>query len=128
MSFALTLAQSLVGGVGLVDASKAYSGTVVLQIEEDVSDSSTDLEIIAALDISEIAAIIIVSDQPVTFETNSASVPDETFSLLAGVPLIETSDMYHVSLLATDWTSVFITNASGSTAKIQILAVSDATP
>ncbi len=128
MSFALTLAQSLTGGVGLVQASKAYSGTVVLQVEEDVPDSSTDLEIIAALDVSEISVIIILSDQPVTFETNSGSVADETIALLADLPLIETSDMYHAALLATDWTSIFITNASGSTAKIQILALSDATP
>ena len=128
MSFSVTVLQSVTGAAALVEASKAYTGTILLQVEEVVADSETDLEIVAALDVSEIDAIIILSDQIVTFEVNDGAAPDDTISLVANVPYLETSDSYFVSLLTTDWTSVFITNASGSAATIKILALSDATP
>ena len=128
MAFSLTLLESLAGGVDLVSATNTFTGSILLQVEEEVATAETDLEITAALDVSEVAAMIILSDQDVTFEVNDGAGAGGSESLLAGVPYVWTNTCYYANTFAADWTSVFITNASGSTATIKILAVGDATP
>lgn len=113
----------------LLQRVKEYSGTGIALIDgETVANGQTDDEIIVAIDVSAVKAFYLVSDQPVTFETNSGSTPDNSISLLAGVPYIWTEDSYDTFLLDTDVTSVFITNASGATATIYLKALMDATP
>lgn len=113
----------------LIQRVKEYTGTGVALIDgETVANGQTDDEIIVAIDVSAVKAFYLVSDQPVTFETNSGSAADNTISLLAGVPYVWTEDSYDSFLLDTDVTSVFITNASGSTATIYLKALMDATP
>lgn len=108
---------------------KAYTGSLVTRIDgETVPDSQTDYEITVTLDVSAVKAFYLVSDQDVTLETNSGSAADNTLSLVAGVPYVWTTDSYDSFLLDTDVTSIFITNASGATATIDMLALLDATP
>lgn len=128
MAATLSLLESLSGGVDLVQNINAFSGSILTQVEEDVATAETDLEISVAIDVSEIAAIIITSSQDVTFETNDGAAPDDTLNLLADVPYVWSETCYFANLLTADITSVFITNASGSTATIKILTVGDATP
>lgn len=103
------------GGVALIDG-------------ETVATAETDKEITLALDVSACSSFYLVSDQDVTFETNDGSSPDNSISLLANVPYVWHENSYDSFLLDTDVTSVFITNASGSTATIYCVALFDVTP
>jgi hypothetical protein len=104
------------GGVALIDG-------------ETVSTGETDYEINFDLDVSACKSFYLVSDQAVTFETNSGSAADDTIALRANEPYVWHVNSYDSFLLGTDiTTSVFITNASGSTATIYCVALFDATP
>ena len=124
----LTLLESLTGAQGLVEASNALAGSFLQELEESVATGNDDVEFFMALDVSEIIGIMILSDQNVTFETNDGAAPNETINLLAGVPYVWHENSYFANLLATDWVSVFISNQSGETATVQVLALVDATP
>lgn len=103
------------GGVALIDG-------------ETVATAETDYEINFDLDVSACKSFYLESDQDVTFETNDGTTPDNTISLLANEPYVWQTNSYDSFLLDTDVTSVFITNASGSTATIYCVALFDATP
>jgi hypothetical protein len=103
------------GGVSLIDG-------------EQVSTGQTDYEINFDLDVSACKSFYLESDQDVTFETNDGSTPDNSISLRANEPYAWHANAYDSFLLDTDVTSVFITNASGSTATIYCVALFDATP
>lgn len=85
-------------------------------------------QIIHALDVSACKAFAVVSDQAVTLKTNSSGSPDDTIALTANAPYIWTTSMYDSFQLGTDVTSFYVTNASGSTASVSILSVTDPTP
>jgi hypothetical protein len=95
---------------------------------ETVTTGQTDYEINFDLDVSACKSFYLESDQDVTFETNDGSTPDDTIALKANEPYVWHSQSYDSFLLTTDVTSVFITNASGSTATIYCVALFDATP
>lgn len=107
--------ESTVTGVSLIDG-------------ETVADGQTDSEINFDLDVSACKSFYLISSQAVTFETNSGSSPADTISLRANEPYVWHTNAYDTFLLGTDVTSVFITNASGSTATIYCVAGFDATP
>ena len=113
----------------LITKSTVHSSGGVAAINgEEVADSETDYEIAIAIDVSAVKSLYLVSDQDVTFETNDGSAPDNSISLKAGVPYVWHEDSYHVFLLTVDVTSIFITNASGAVATIDLEVVQDATP
>ncbi len=126
----LTLTRKLAGiGAGVeADGGQTFTGTLDINLDESVADSATDFEIVVGIDVSEIKAIMILSDQIVTLETNNGTTPDDTLNLTANNAYEWYEGSYFTNLLTTDVTSVFITNASGSTATIKILATVDATP
>lgn len=131
MSVTLTLEEAIFGDAGRIAGSGAnntFSGGILLQIDEDVADSETDFEIVAALDVSEIAALGIMSTQDVLLEINDGAGAGGSVSLLANKVLLWDENSYYASLFGTDWTSIFITNASGSVATITVLSVGDPTP
>lgn len=106
-----------------------FTGGLGTKLDEAVADSETDKQIVVAIDVSEIASLFLVSDQDVTVETNSGSSPDDTISLKADRPLTwNDADGYYSCPLTVDVTSLFITNASGSTANIKGRFVTDPTP
>jgi hypothetical protein len=114
-------------GATQITKTSLHTGAAKQSIEETVPDSSTDLEIAFALDVSQLKSIYIVSDQDITLETNSGSAADDTIALVAGVPYIWHSDSYHTCLLGTDITELYATNASGTDATLQIEALYDPT-
>lgn len=116
-----------VGAVGH-NYSNSYSAESRVSQEVAVADSATDFEVEIEIDVSRLAAYMIVSDQDVTMETNSGSAADETINLLANKPLVWAAGSYYTNLLATDITSLFFTNASGAEATVKIEAIYDVTP
>jgi hypothetical protein len=108
----------------------ASTGSAELNVSEAIADSSTDLEVALVIDVSVLKSIVIQSDQDITVETNSGSSPADTFTILANNPLAWNSNgpLPNPFASATDVTALFITNASGSTANLEIRALVDATP
>jgi hypothetical protein len=128
MSFSHTITQNWSGdGRGLA-ASTAYSGDGQESREVAVPHPTTDQEVAFVLDVSEIEAIYMVSDQDLTVETNNGSSPVDTISLVAGVPYVWTAKSYHTCLLTTDVTALFLTNNSGAEATFKLEVVYDSTP
>jgi hypothetical protein len=95
---------------------------------EPVATAETDFEIGFELDVSACKSFYLNSDQDVTFETNNGAAPVDTIALLADIPYIWHVNSYDSFLLGTDVTAIFITNASGSTASIDCVALYDASP
>ena len=102
------------------DHSKAYA------------DGTTDTLINITIDFSQVKALFIGSDQDVTLETNnpggSSGAADQTFSLKANCPIEWTEDDVETNPITVDVTAMYITNASGETANLEIHALYDATP
>lgn len=95
---------------------------------ETIADSSTDFQINVAIDVSAVKSFYLVSSQNVTVETNSGSSPADTLTLTANDPYVWTTDSLDTFQLGTDVTAFFVTNASGSSATLDLVAVVDATP
>lgn len=121
------LLEQVVVGDRTIKKTQSLSSTARLSLEETVATGQTNKQIAFTLDVSQLKAIVIVSDKDVTFETNSGSSPVDTIALLADIPYVWHYQSYHACLLTTDVTAIFITNASGATATLQIEALYDAT-
>lgn len=131
MSYSIDITKTFQrAGVPAVTRSKTYTADSITELELAIPDSTTDQEVVLAIDVSAIVAIIIDSDQAVTIETNSGSAADDTLTPAANVPLLWTNDDEHANPFTsgTDVASLFITNASGATANIKISVLQDSTP
>lgn len=95
-----------------------------------VPDSSTDLQVELALDVSALKSILIATDQDITVETNDGSSADDSFTILANNPLVWNTScpLPNPFASAVDVTDLYITNASGSAAAVEIRTLVDATP
>lgn len=127
MAFTHTIGRNWASGSRSIEAANGYSGDAQESLDVNVADSETDFEVAFQLDVSQIQAIYIKSDQDLILETNSGGSPVDTLALLAGKPYVWTADDLWVNLLTTDITALFLTNASGSTARFQLEVVSDPT-
>lgn len=120
---------------GWAQAGLSYQKTQNVVADSEVNadvavpDSSTDLEALLPVDVSQVKSIFILSDQDVTLETNDGSTPADTIALKADVPLIwELSNGYYDCPFSEDVTAMYFTNASGSAATVQIRTLQDLTP
>lgn len=128
MSFSAQITEAISIGGAEYAKNNTLSGASKLEISESVADSETDKEIVCAIDVSAVKAVVICSSQDVTLETNNGSTPDDTFSLKANLPYVWYTNKYDSLLLTVDVTSIFITNASGSAATIEVYVITDPTP
>jgi hypothetical protein len=128
MAFTYTKEWAVSSPSGRTTSTKTYSCSASLEIDESVANGATDFAIAAAIDVSAVKAFYLLSDQAVTIETNSGSAADDTLTLVANRPYEWDTDSEDAFLLGTDVTSLFVTNASGSTANITLRCGSDATP
>lgn len=118
----------LQGGVTLSQTVKS-SGTAETNIDESIPDASTDLEVTLSLDRSALVSLYIEADQNMTIETNSATIPDDTLTLVANEPILWTTNSVHANPITVDITAnIFVTQSSGSAATLKIRALTDATP
>ena len=97
-------------------------------LEVAVPDEAADQLVNIAIDVGQMKALFILSDQDITLETNSATVPDDTLSLLADEPVIWWATDLHTALLTVDVTAIYLTNASGAEATVKIRVLEDTTP
>ena len=97
-----------------------------------VVDATADEEHLLAIDVSQLKSLFIASDQDVTIETNNpggaSAAADDVLDLKADQPLIWAEDDEWACPLTVDVTKLWITNASGSTANVELRALIDSTP
>jgi hypothetical protein len=125
MAFSHTVTRTVVGSV-TITKSNVYSADGQLARNIAVPDSTTDMLVALTLDIDQIKAIYMVSDQALTVETNTTGGID-TINLLADKPLLWQNDSYFANPFSTDVTALYLTNASGSAATFQLEVVFDST-
>lgn len=129
MSITHTLTVSVTdGGVALSKSFDVTSGSGI-NISEEVADSSSNVAIAFAAVRAKLKSLFMVCDQALTVETNSGSSPADSFELLANKPVVwyEGCGVAVNTFLSTDITGLFVTNASGFDATLQIKAVIDPT-
>lgn len=84
---------------------------------------AADQLVALTLDVSQVKAVVILSDQDLTLETNSSGAPTNTLTLKANVPYIWYTNKPQALVFTGDITALYITNASASVAtfKMEIL-------
>lgn len=129
MAYAPVLSGQVALGTAL-PFSFTGSATRRSSVDESIATGQTDKLVQFVSDISTIALFVMISDQNITVETNSGSAADKSFTVLANVPVIWYTGIGTTvtQFLAADVTALYITNASGSTARLQIECYEDATP
>ena len=110
-------------------ASKTYSGGTKLRVTETIPIGATNLNLSnVTLDVSAVKAFEVVADQALLLEPNNGTTPNSPMTLVANVPYRWNTDSYDAFFFGTDWTALFVTNASGVEATLKIRAILDPTP
>ena len=100
--------------------------------DEEIADSETNLEFLLSFDVitNQLMSLFMLSSKDITLKTNDSGSPDDEIALKAGVPLpwaYQAGNYYHACPLTADVVKIFITNASGAAARVQIEALYDST-
>lgn len=112
----------------VIELDETETGGQLVTIDEDIADSETDLLVALVLDVSQIQALFITSDQAITLETNDGAVPVDTITLAAdGCVIWTAADGESLNPLQTDVTALYVTNASGETATLRCRFLVDPT-
>lgn len=129
MAFTHTASLSYIGGAQTIAGGATVVGDSEPSLTISIPDSSTNLELPWSLEIGNgIVGLVMLSDQSITLYTNAPSggVPDDTIDLIANVPWVWFTGYYDdVPITADILTSLFVTNASGSAATLQIQVLTD---
>ena len=129
MAFSHTFKREWNSGGRAIAAEKTLTGTGQgPSVDETIGDPVTDKLVVWTADISQLVGLMMLSDQDLTIETNDGSSPGDTINLKAGIMLDWHTDTYFPKPLSVDVTALYVTNASGSEARLQIESVLDATP
>ena len=128
MAYTHSVDHVWVAGVREIDQQVSRSDSAQLGIDEVIASDADDYAIDMVLDISEIAMILILSDQNIKIETNNGAVPVDTFNLIAGEPLVWWDTSLFTNPFSLDVTGLFVTNTAGVQARLQIEVLYDATP
>lgn len=119
-----------INGVAISPAiEKTLTGEGGAYFDVTVANGQTDKEVVCAVDYSQLAGIVLVSDQAVTFETNDGGAAADTIALVANVPHLWITGSPQANGITEDVTAGFVTNASGSSARVRGWWIyADATP
>jgi len=127
-NIAYTITSSQGTAVDTVTWSEATFSDLYINLDESIPGGSTDLEVTYALTFANVRSFIMWADRAMTIDTNSSSVPDDTFILVAGQPIV-----YHLNgappnaaILTADITSLFVTLAAGAASVLHIRASASA--
>ena len=112
-----------------VKGSAQYSGENPNAIvNQDVPDSSTDLELQIGLDVSQIKSIMLSSTVDMLVETNADDAAGgDSLSLKAGAPYVWTEDSLDTLLLTQDVSKIFLTTGSVGDGVFNLTAMLDPT-
>jgi len=106
-------------------------GDGIVQRSVALADPETDKQVALVLDVSTIKMLYMVSGVDLTLKTNSSSVPDDTISMLAGVPILFYAGSGYLigDLFTADITTdIFLTTSGGGVSAFELRCVLDSTP
>ena len=98
-----------------------------IDVDTTVTAGQVDKEVDIALDVSKMSGMFLLSDQTITLETNSATVPVNTLTLTAGIPIVWHTSCGLPNPLTIDVTKLFLTNAGASLATVNLRFQQDVT-
>lgn len=134
MSFTHKIRQTFnPGEADQVDATVTQTADAEDSRSLSVADGVTDQEVVLAVDVSALKSLYMLSTKDVTVETNSASTPDNVFTLKANVPFIWQAGGPALrdtagAAVTVDIAKLYVTNASGAAAAIEMRVLQDSTP
>ncbi len=123
--FTCNLQQTAYANAMSIAATRTFTGESQITLSPVIPDGTTNQLVLIAIDVSLLKFLAIKSDKAITIKTNSSGSPDDTLSILAGVPYIWGDGGYDTCLLTTDVASMYITNATADDANVQIIALVD---
>lgn len=97
-------------------------------VDETISNAETNKQVTVAVPLTGLKMFALMADQNVNVKTNSSGSPQETFTLVAGKPIVWVTGDVDSAPIAGAVSSLFVTNASGFAARVQLLAGWDPTP
>lgn len=127
---AVSITHSITVGGKTFTGVKTATGTGEQTVSDSFLNGADQEEFAFSLDVSEVEAFFALSNEDVTLETNSTGAPVDTILLKANVPFAwpNSREATFALLITTDITVIYVTNASGNTATVQIGSIYDATP
>lgn len=128
MPFTHSITRSYGTGGRTIAATTSYTGDVVASLNVAIPTASDGLLVPFSMERGQgIVSMVIMSDQAMVVYTNAdAGGATDTITLLANVPYIWHTDWYDTCLITADITALYVDQASGSTATLQIEILSDA--
>lgn len=124
MSFTCAIDISVGSGIDNKAARISASGEAVIAVDVPLTLEQADEEVTLAFLTTDLTAgaLVFINEgaAAVTIESNSTSVPDDTWTVAAG-------GFVHVQSLAAHITKLYLTNA-GAAGNVFIRGVKDATP
>jgi len=90
---------------------------------ETIVDAASEYNVVIGIDVSSLKVFSMKSSQVLTVKTNSSGSPQETFTLVAGRPIVwQEGD---AAIFAGDVTGLYVSNASGNDAVLEIISATD---
>lgn len=108
-----------------VSSARTFTGDNQLSISQAIAAGTTNQEILAAIDVSQLKMLVIQSDVNVTIKTNSSGAPADTLNIVGGIPYVWGDGDYNALLLTTDVSKLFVTVPGSAPANLQVLALVD---
>lgn len=120
-------------GADAINKSFDLTGGSEQNLDEAVAAGSNPLSIAFPLDVSALKLLYIVADQDLVVKTNDNTTPNNTFTLVAGVPFVWSTGGAALrdtggTAVSTDVVTLKVTNAGEDDATLQIRALLDPTP
>lgn len=123
MSYTIRVVQTVSEG------STSLSSTTNTIVEgcdkrnETIVDAASEYNVVIGIDVSSLKVFSMKSSQVLTVKTNSSGSPQETFTLVAGRPIVwQEGD---AAIFAGDVTGLYVSNASGNDAVLEIISATD---
>jgi hypothetical protein len=115
MSFQSTMRTSFaVPGAGTISGQVKDVGATLLAISQGIGSSVTDQNLTLAFTLANVQSFFFMSDQPATIKTNSTGSPDDTITLLAGIPLVWSRSSGIAQPLTHDVTTIYVTTGTAA--------------
>jgi hypothetical protein len=119
MAFTVRVTKGASEGTTSISSTVDHTVETVTKMQEVFADGVTNGQVLVAIDVSQLKAFAMVSNVALTVKTNSSGSPQETFALVANKPVVWQEG--EAAIFAGDVTQIFVTNASGSSATLQVM-------
>lgn len=130
MSYTLTRTEQLSGNGSSLTSTRSYTEGSNPRLSESIPDSSTDLVVYLAIDVSELSLIALYADGALTVQPIKSGPANEgsALTLSATKSFLWGSDDGTANPFSNDLIGFKVTNASGAAVVFSVEALVDPTP